>query len=136
MDERKVIASGAAPAAIGPYSQAVQAGGLVFVSGQIPLDPATGGPVAGGVAAQTERVLTSLRAILEAAGSGLDRVVKTTVFLTDLGAFAELNAVYARFFPERPPARSTVQVAALPRGVGVEIEAVALAGRAPGQDRR
>jgi 2-iminobutanoate/2-iminopropanoate deaminase len=127
MPERRVIASPGAPAAIGPYSQAIRAGGLVFVSGQVPLDPATGQVVAGGVASQTERVLESLRAILEASGSGLDRVVKTTVYLTDLGAFAEMNETYARFFPQAPPARATVQVAALPRGVGVEIEAVALA---------
>lgn len=127
MTERRVIVSREAPAAIGPYSQAVRAGGLVFVSGQIPLDPETGQVVEGGIAAQAERVLVSLRAILEASGSGLERVVKTTVFLADLGTFAEVNAVYARFFPQAPPARATVQVAALPRGVGIEIEAVALA---------
>lgn len=126
MSERAVVVSGGAPAAIGPYSQAVRAGGLIFVSGQIPLDPATGQVVEGGAAAQTERVLESLRAILEAAGSGMGRVVKTTVFLVDLGAFAEVNEVYARYFPQEPPARATVQVAALPRGVGIEIEAVAL----------
>jgi 2-iminobutanoate/2-iminopropanoate deaminase len=125
--ERKIVASPGAPAAIGPYSQAIRAGGLVFVSGQIPLDPATGAVVAGGIAAQAERVLLSIRAILEAAGSGMDRVVKTTVYLTDLGSFAEVNEVYGRFFPQAPPARATVQVAALPRGVEVEIEAVALA---------
>jgi len=127
MTKRVAIVSAGAPAAIGPYSQAIRAGGLVFVSGQIPLDPATGQVVEGGTAAQAERVLVSLRSILEAAGSGLDRVVKTTVFLTDLGDFAEVNEVYARFFPHDPPARATVQVAALPRGVGIEIEAVALA---------
>ncbi len=127
MTERTVIVSAGAPSAIGPYSQAIRAGGLVFVSGQIPLDPVTGQVVEGGIAAQAERVLDSLRAILDAAGSGMERVVKTTVFLTDLGAFAEINQVYARFFPQAPPARSTVQVAALPRGVGIEIEAVALA---------
>lgn len=127
MTGREVIASAGAPAAIGPYSQAIRAGGLVFVSGQIPLDPETGQVVAGGIAAQTERALESLRAILAASGSGLERVVKTTIFLTDLGAFAEVNAVYARYFPQAPPARATVQVAALPRGVGIEIEAVALA---------
>ncbi len=127
MTEREVIVSAGAPAAIGPYSQAVRAGGLVFVSGQIPLDPETGDVVEGGIAAQAERVLDSLRAILDAAGSGLERVVKTTVFLADLGDFTEVNEVYARFFPTAPPARSTVQVAALPRGVGIEIEAVALA---------
>lgn len=137
---RRVIACGGAPAAIGPYSQAVQAGGFLFVSGQIPLDPATGELVGGGIAAQTQRALESLRAILEAGGSGLDRVVKTTLYVTDLGAFAEINAVYGRFFGTEPPARATVQVAALPRGAGIEIEAVALAGgaasgRGPGRAR-
>ena len=127
MTERTVIVSAGAPAAIGPYSQAIRAGGLVYVSGQIPLDPETGQVVEGGIAAQAERVLDSLRAILNASGSGLDRVVKTTVFLTDLGNFTEVNEVYARIFPLAPPARATVQVAALPRGVGIEIEAVALA---------
>ena len=124
---REVIVSAGAPAAIGPYSQAIRAGGLVFVSGQIPLDPETGQVVEGGIKAQAERALDSLRAILEASGSGLERVVKTTVFLADLGNFAEVNEVYARYFPDAPPARATVQVAALPRGVGIEIEAVALA---------
>ena len=127
MTIRKVIVTAGAPAAIGPYSQAIQAGGFVFVSGQIPLDPATGQVVGGGIAAQTERALDSLRAILDASGSSLERVVKTTVFLVDLGTFNEVNEVYARFFPHAPPARATVQVAALPRGVGIEIEAVALA---------
>ena len=127
MTERVVIRSAGAPAAIGPYSQAVKAGGMVFVSGQIPIVPETGQVVEGGIAAQTEQALDSLRAILEESGSGLERVLKTTVFLADLGSFAEVNEVYARFFPESPPARSTVQVAALPRGVGIEIEAVALA---------
>lgn len=128
MSDRTVISTGGAPAAIGPYSQAVVAGGLVFVSGQIPLDPATGELVPGGAGAQAGRALASLRAVLEAAGSGLDRVVKTTVFLTDLADFAAVNAVYSGFFPADPPARATVQVAALPRGAAVEIEAVALAG--------
>ena len=127
MGDRKVISTGGAPAAIGPYSQAVLAGGFVFASGQIPLDPATGSLVAGGAGAQAERALASLQAVLEAAGSSLRRVVKTTVFLTDLADFAEVNAVYARFFPAEPPARATVQVAALPRGAAIEIEAVALA---------
>jgi len=126
MTGREVISSAGAPAAIGPYSQAIRAGGLVFVSGQIPLDPATGLVVEGGIAAQAGRVLESLRAVLEASGSGMARVVKTTVFLTDLGSFAEVNEVYARFFPVAPPARSTVEVAGLPRGAGIEIEAVAL----------
>ncbi|HEY6001024.1 MAG TPA: RidA family protein [bacterium] len=127
MSDRQVVSTGGAPAAIGPYSQAVRAGGFVFVSGQIPLDPASGEMVAGGAAAQAERALLSLQAVLEAAGSGLARVVKTTIFLTDLADFAAVNAVYARFFPVEPPARATVQVAALPRGAAVEIEAVALA---------
>jgi 2-iminobutanoate/2-iminopropanoate deaminase len=126
MEAREIIATAAAPAAVGPYSQAVRAGGFVFVSGQIPLDPADGALVAGGVAAQTERALLNLRAVLEAAGSDLARVVKTTVYLTDLGRFGEMNEVYARFFPGEPPARATVQVAALPRGADVEIDAVAL----------
>lgn len=128
MGDRRVVTSGGAPAAIGPYAQAVVAGGFVFVSGQIPLDPSTGQLVPGGAAAQAERVLASLGAVLEAAGSGLGRVVKTTVYLTDLADFAAVNEVYARFFPAEPPARATVQVAALPRGAALEIEAVALAG--------
>lgn len=126
MTERTVIVSAGAPAAIGPYSQAIRAAGLVFVSGQIPLDPETGQVVAGGIMVQAERVLDSLRAILAASGSGLERVVKTTIFLTDLGDFAKVNEVYLRYFPQAAPARSTVQVAALPRGVAIEIEAVAL----------
>jgi len=116
----------AAPAAIGPYAQALVLDRFVFCSGQIPVDPATGDLVPGGVDAQTERVLTNLAAVLDAAGSGLDRVVKTTVFLTDMGRFAEMNEVYARHFGDHRPARSTVQVTALPKGSSVEIEAVAL----------
>ena len=127
MNDRQVISTAGAPGAIGPYSQAVKAGGYVFVSGQIPLDPATGALVSGGAGSQAERVLLSLRAVLEAAGTGLESVVKTTIFLTDLADFAAVNEVYARFFPAEPPARATVQVAALPRGAAVEIEAVALA---------
>lgn len=123
---REVIATPAAPAAIGPYSQAVKAGGWVFCSGQIPLDPATGEVVGADVAAQTERVLANLRAVLEAAGSGFDRVVKTTVYLTDMAEFAAVNEVYARHFGASAPARATVAVAALPKGVRVEIDAVAL----------
>jgi 2-iminobutanoate/2-iminopropanoate deaminase len=115
-----------APAAIGPYSQAIKAGGFVFVSGQIPIDPETGEFVAGGVAKQTERVLKNLAAILEAAGSGLDQVVKTTVFLADMKEFAEMNEVYGTFFTGAPPARATVAAAGLPRDAKVEIEAVAL----------
>ncbi len=124
---KTAISTDRAPAAIGPYSQAVQAGGFVFCSGQIPLDPATGGVVDGGIEAQTRRVLENLAAVLAAAGTGLDRVVKTTVFLADMGEFAAMNAVYAGFFPADPPARAAVEVSALPKGVRVEIEAVALA---------
>jgi len=124
---RELIVTDNAPAAIGPYSQAVKAGGLVHCSGQIPLDPATGELVGRNVAAQTEQVIVNLRAVLEAAGSRLDQVVKTTVYLSDLGDFAALNAVYGRHFTAAPPARATVGVAALPKGARVEIEAVALA---------
>ncbi len=116
-----------APQAIGPYSQAIRAGEHLFCSGQIPLDPATMQVVEGDINVQTRRVLTNLRNVLEAAGSGMTRVVKTTVFMTDLGEFTQMNAVYAEFFPGTPPARSTVQVAALPRGVKIEIECIALA---------
>lgn len=116
-----------APAAIGPYSQAIRANGLVFCSGQIPIDPATGKFVAGGIAEQTEQVLKNLSAVLEAAGSTLERVVKTTVFLADMAEFAEMNEVYGRFFTGQTPARATVAAAGLPRDARVEIEAVALA---------
>ena len=122
---KETISTPAAPAAIGPYSQAIRAGNLVFVSGQIPLDPATGQLVEGDIAVQTERVLKNLAAILEAAGSNLARVLKTTVYLRDLGEFGKMNEVYARFFPQRPPARATVQVARLPRDAAVEIDLVA-----------
>lgn len=116
-----------APDPVGPYSQAVSLGDLVFVSGQIPLDPATGGLVEGGIEAQTERVIANLAAVLEAAGSSLDRVVKTTVFLTDLALFPRVNTVYAAHFTGDPaPARATVEVAALPLAAEVEIEAVAI----------
>ena len=116
-----------APAAIGPYSQAIRANGLVFCSGQIPIDPATGKFVAGGIGEQTEQVLKNLSAVLEAAGSSLERVVKTTVFLADMAEFAEMNEVYGRFFTGQTPARATVAAAGLPRDAKVEIEAVALA---------
>jgi len=116
-----------APAAIGPYSQAIRANGLVFCSGQIPIDPATGKFVAGGIAEQTEQVLKNLSAVLEAAGSSLERVVKTTVFLADMAEFAEMNEVYGRFFTGQTPARATVAAAGVPRDARVEIEAVALA---------
>jgi len=114
-----------APAAIGPYSQAVVTDGWIFVSGQIPLDPESMQIIEGDISAQTHRVLSSLRAVLETAGGGFDTVVKTTVFLSDMGDFAAMNAVYADFFGEHRPARSTVAAAGLPRGVDVEIEAIA-----------
>jgi 2-iminobutanoate/2-iminopropanoate deaminase len=124
---KDVISTSKAPAALGPYSQAVRWGDLLFVSGQIPIDPATGQVVGDDVAAQTERVLKNLAAILEAAGASLDQVLKTTVYLRDLNDFGKMNEVYARFFGAQPPARATVQVARLPRDVSVEIEAVAAA---------
>ena len=123
--KKTVVVSAAARAAIGPYSQAVRAGGFLYLSGQVPLDPKTGLLVAGGTAEQTRRVLDNLAAVLSAAGLGLADVVKTTVFMTDLGAFAEMNKVYAEAFPAPAPARATVQVSALPKGAQVEIEAVA-----------
>jgi 2-iminobutanoate/2-iminopropanoate deaminase len=115
-----------APAAIGPYSQAIRANGLVFCSGQIPIDPATGAFVEGGIGEQTEQVLKNLSAVLEAAGSSLERVVKTTVFLADMKEFSAMNEVYGRFFTGQTPARATVAAAGLPRDARVEIEAVAL----------
>ena len=124
---REPIQTENAPAAIGPYSQAIKAGGFVFVSGQIPIDPQTGQFVPGGIAEQTERVLKNLAAVLEAAGSSLDRVVKTTVFLADMKEFPGMNEVYTTFFSGPPPARATVAAAGLPRDARVEIEAVALA---------
>lgn len=123
---RERVQTERAPAAIGPYSQAIRAGGFVFASGQIPTDPATGEFVKGGVAEQTAQVLKNLAAVLEAAGSGLDKVVKTTVFLADMKEFAQMNEVYAKFFTDAPPARATVAAAGLPRDARVEIEAVAL----------
>lgn len=123
---KQVITTPDAPAAIGPYSQAIRVGNMVFTSGQIPLHPQTGEIVGTTAAEQARQVLQNLQAVLQAAGASLQHVVKTTIFLTDLGQFAAVNAVYAEFFPDNPPARSTVQVAALPRGVQVEIEAVAV----------
>lgn len=123
---KKIVQTDHAPRAIGPYSQAVRAGDLIFASGQIPTDPQTGEFVAGGISEQTEQVLRNLAAVLEAAGSGLDRVVKTTVFLADMNDFAAMNEVYGRFFVSEPPARATVQAARLPRDARVEIEAIAL----------
>jgi 2-iminobutanoate/2-iminopropanoate deaminase len=128
-DGKKAIKTDAAPGALGPYSQAIVAGGLVYCAGQIPLDPTTGNLVSGGIAQQTEQVLKNLRAVLKSAGSDLDRAVKTTVFLKDMGDFAAMNEIYGRpeYFGATPPARSTVEVARLPRDVLVEIEVVALA---------
>jgi len=124
---KEVIATDRGPKAIGPYSQAIRANGLVFVSGQIALDPATQLLIAGDIKAQTERVMENLKGIVEAAGSALDRVVRTTVFLADMNEFAPMNEIYARYFPGQPPARSTVQAARLPRDVRVEIDLIALA---------
>jgi 2-iminobutanoate/2-iminopropanoate deaminase len=128
MSERVVIQTSSAPQAIGPYSQAIQSGQFIFVSGQIALDPATGELIAGGTAEQTERVLHNARAILEAAGSSLAHVVKTTIFLADINDFAAMNEVYGRFFSSEPPARSAFQVGALPKNARVEIELIALKG--------
>jgi 2-iminobutanoate/2-iminopropanoate deaminase len=125
--ERQVITTDRSPQAIGPYSQAIVAGDLVFCSGQIPLTP-DGQIVDGDTAVQTRQVLTNLQALLEASGSSLGQVLKTTVFLADMNDFAAMNAVYGEFFTQSPPARSTVQVARLPRDVKVEIEATALRG--------
>jgi 2-iminobutanoate/2-iminopropanoate deaminase len=124
---RQVIATDTAPKAIGPYSQAIRSAGLLFLAGQIPLDPATMQLVEGDIAKQTERVFENIKAILTAAGSSLDRVVKTTVFLKDMNEFATMNEVYGRYFPQNPPARSTVEAARLPRDARIEIEVVALA---------
>jgi len=124
---REVIATNEGPKAIGPYSQAVRANGLVFLSGQIALDPATQQLISGDVAVQTERVLQNLAGILKAAGSSLQQVVKTTVFLKNMSDFAAMNEVYGRYFTEAPPARSTVEVARLPKDVLVEIDVIALA---------
>ncbi|MBS1795913.1 MAG: RidA family protein [Acidobacteria bacterium] len=123
---KEIISTENAPGAIGPYSQAVKTGGFVFCSGQIPIDPATGDFVSDNVAEQTEQVLKNLSAVLEAAGSSLNNVVKTTVFLADMADFAAMNEVYARYFSENKPARATVQAARLPRDARVEIECVAV----------
>ena len=125
---REIIQTASAPQAIGPYSQAVKTNGLVFASGQIPIDPTTGQFVAGGIEEQTEQVLKNLSAVLEAAGSGLNRVIKTTVFLADMQEFSAMNDVYGRFFDQDPPARATVEASRLPRDAKVEIEAIALVG--------
>jgi 2-iminobutanoate/2-iminopropanoate deaminase len=124
---REAIATKQAPAAIGPYSQAIKANGFVFASGQIPIDPATGNVISGSIADQTQRVLTNVTEILKAAGTSMEKVVKTTVFLKNMTDFATMNEVYSTFFTGTPPARSTVEVARLPKDVLVEIEIIALA---------
>ena len=122
---RQAVTSAGAPAAIGPYSQAIRSGNLLFVSGQIPLDPSSGALVSGGIADQTVRVLENLGAILQAAGASFDRVVKTTVYLADMSEFAAMNEVYGRYFPAPAPARATIQAARLPRDVRVETDLIA-----------
>jgi 2-iminobutanoate/2-iminopropanoate deaminase len=126
--DRQIIATDRAPKALGPYSVAVKTGSLVFTSGQVGLDPVSNTIVEGGIEAETRQVLTNLKAVLEASGTSLANVVKTTVFLRDMNEFARMNAVYGEFFGEKFPARSTVQVGALPKGAAVEIEAVAVLG--------
>jgi 2-iminobutanoate/2-iminopropanoate deaminase len=125
---KQAILSQDAPAPIGPYSQAVRVGDWIFISGQIPIDPATGKMITGGVATQTKQVLQNLQAVLTAVGLNMDSIVKTTIYMTDLSMFAELNEVYANYFHPPFPARATVQVSALPMGALVEIEAIAYAG--------
>ena len=122
---KKVISTAEAPKAIGPYSQAIEAGGFIFVSGQIPLIPATGEIVEGSVEVQTARVLENLKAILEAAGSSLESVVKTTVYITNMDDFAKVNGIYGQYFQENPPARVCVEVSKLPKGALVEIDVIA-----------
>lgn len=122
---KEIVSTNNAPKAIGPYSQAVKIGNFVFTSGQIPLEPETGEKVKGGIEAQTKRVLDNLKAVLEAAGSSLDKVIKTTVFLKDMDQFGTINGIYGEYFKEPYPARSTIQVARLPKDVDVEIEAIA-----------
>lgn len=124
---RDVISTDRGPRAIGPYSQAIRANGFLFLSGQVSLDPATQQLIQGDIAAQTTRVLENLKGVLEAAGSSLDRVVKTTVYLKDMNDFSAMNEVYARYFPNDPPARATVEVARLPKDARVEIDLIALA---------
>lgn len=122
---KKIISTSNAPAAIGPYSQATEAGGLIFISGQLPIDPATGAMAPAEIAAQTEAVMKNIEAILKAEGLSLENVLKTTVFMADLGQFARMNETYSKFFPANPPARATIEVKALPKAALVEIEAVA-----------
>lgn len=123
---RRAVRTDEAPAAVGPYSQAIVASGLIFASGQIPVDPATGSIVGGGIEEQTRQCLKNLRSVLEAAGSGLDRIVRATVFLTDMGEFDAVNRVYGEAMPSPPPARVCVEVSRLPRGARVEIDAIAI----------
>ena len=127
-NQNQTVTTDQAPKAIGPYSQAIIAGDLIFTSGQIPLDPATQALVTGGIREQTERVMENLGAVLQAAGAGFENVVKATIFVADLADFATVNEIYGRRFPRSPPARSTVQVAALPRGARVEIDLIARKG--------
>ncbi|HCC48883.1 MAG TPA: reactive intermediate/imine deaminase [Elusimicrobia bacterium] len=122
---KKIISTKNAPAAIGPYSQAAEAGGLIFISGQLPIDPATGAMAPAEIKAQTEAVIKNLEGILKSEGLSLDNILKTTVFMADLGQFAQMNEVYGRFFSANPPARATVEVKALPKAALVEIEAIA-----------
>jgi len=123
---KQIIATDAAPAAIGPYSQAVDGGSVVITSGQLPIDPATGAFASGGITGQTRQSLKNVQAVLAQAGLGMENVIKTTVFLQDMDDFAAMNEVYATFFPAEPPARSAVEVARLPKGALVEIEAIAV----------
>lgn len=122
---REPVSTSAAPAAIGPYSQAIKAGDFLFASGQIPLDPATGALVTGGIAEQTHQVMKNLAGVLQAAGTGFEKVVKTTVYLSDMADFAAVNEIYATYFPQPAPARATIQAARLPRDVKVEIDLIA-----------
>jgi 2-iminobutanoate/2-iminopropanoate deaminase len=124
---KKIISTSEAPAAIGPYSQAVRSGNFLFCSGQIPLDPKSGQIVSGDIATQTRRVLDNIGAVLEAEGLTFENIVKTTIFLTDLGDFQTVNEIYGSYFKQHPPARSTVQVSALPKGAKIEIEVIAIA---------
>ncbi|MBK7393566.1 MAG: RidA family protein [Chloracidobacterium sp.] len=126
---KEIVSTDNAPGAIGPYSQAIKAGGMVFCSGQIPIDPATGNFVSDVVSEQTEQVLKNLSEVLRAAGTSLDSVVKTTVFLADMNDFAEMNEVYSQFFSDNKPARATVQAARLPRDAKVEIDCIAVVGQ-------
>jgi 2-iminobutanoate/2-iminopropanoate deaminase len=123
---KKIISTSDAPAAIGPYSQAIRAGSTIYCSGQIPLDPKTGQIISGGIDAQTLRVLDNITALLKAEGLGFGNIVKTTIFLTNLGDFQTVNEVYGSYFKNQPPARSTVQVSALPKGANIEIEVIAV----------